>query len=495
MNWDRRWTKLESLGKGGQGEVFRAVDKQVVDIELLSTGIQRRIRALVPSVDSGNYSGIVKGLKDDLQKLLMYDNPISHGALKLLHDVSNARDPKNACARVKNEIRAMSELQHRNLLKLLDHDEEGKWYVSEFHQSTLDKCIGEYSGNVLKSLVAVRSLVEGVVEIHKKGFVHRDIKPQNVFVNNNGEFVLGDFGLVFYEAHTARISDTFENVGTRDWMPAWAYSMRIEEVRPSFDVFSLGKILWALVSTRPVLPLWYFKRKEHDLITQFPDSPHVKLLNEYVLQKCIVENEEDCLPDASALLEVVDRMIGVINKDERWLSGFIDYTLPSGHLIKKERFNYILAGNSIADIEILDFGDGRYANQATIRKGGKEISDAQVYDTLNEALAAITKVIEMEIKDDDSTLEVVRAIQMNNDRNTADIEKTVKEILGLFRELSIGENEYLLRNNFYARTSRWGRKLRSTIPQAIDLLVEDGTIVIVGDDLQLTKKGYNEVYK
>ncbi len=103
---------------------------------------------------------------------------------------------------------------------------------------------------------AFRPLVEGVAKLHERGFVHRDIKPQNIFIDANGNLVLGDFGIVFFDdpAHT-RLSATFENVGSRDWMPGWAYSVRIEAVKPAFDVFSLGKVLWAMISTKPVLPL------------------------------------------------------------------------------------------------------------------------------------------------------------------------------------------------------------------------------------------------
>ena len=41
-----------------------------------------------------------------------------------------------------------------------------------------------------------------------------------------------------------RITETFENVGSRDWMPGWAMGM-LADVKPNFDVFSLGKLLWS----------------------------------------------------------------------------------------------------------------------------------------------------------------------------------------------------------------------------------------------------------
>jgi len=64
--------------------------------------------------------------------------------------------------------------------------------------------------------------------MHEAKLVHRDIKPGNIFIGKDGSFVLGDAGLVFFDDRDkSRLSGTFENVGTRDYMPGWAHSQRV----------------------------------------------------------------------------------------------------------------------------------------------------------------------------------------------------------------------------------------------------------------------------
>lgn len=251
-----------------------------------------------------------------LVELIRMDDPANYSALKVLHQPKDARDSERAEVRIKNEIRAMQDISHPNLLEIIDSDTDGKWFVSKLHRKgTLIENKRLFTGNFAKSLRAFRPLVEGVSQLHQKGSVHRDIKPQNVFLDSDDNLVLGDFGLVFFtdDEHT-RISGTWENVGSRDWMPGWALGMKIEDIRPTFDVFSLGKLLWAMVSDKQILRLWYHDKPEFDIRQSFPDDPHTDFSSQ-LFRECIVENEDDCLPDATVLLERVDQLLSLVDRN------------------------------------------------------------------------------------------------------------------------------------------------------------------------------------
>ena len=316
MDYEKKWKIIGDIGEGGQGKVHRVIGldiysktkSDIIDTlrKLASTVIH------IPSQDAA-YEKFSKALSE----LVRMQDPSYHSALKVLHQPQDARDANLAKDRIKREIKAMSENLHPNLIRILDFDPDSTWYVSQFYEKgTLDNNKDMFKGDFPRVLRAIRPLVEGVARLHKKGYVHRDIKPQNIFINRNDELILGDFGLIYFaDAGHTRISAKYENVGSRDWMPAWAMGMRIEDIKPNFDIFSLGKVLWSMVSGKSILPLWYFNRDDFNVELLFPKSRGIQLANA-LFAKCVVENEKDCMKDAGVLLSEIDNILKKIETGE-----------------------------------------------------------------------------------------------------------------------------------------------------------------------------------
>jgi serine/threonine protein kinase len=306
------WEKLDSLGKGGQGEVFLA--------RKASTDRSRLIQSIVDSVKVIAESAFTREEAEEKAAQLLSviqavlaerDAPL--GALKILHPIPDKHALEKAVGRMKQELAALSTFEHPALVQLYESNPEEQWLVMEyFKRRTLADDLNRTRGDLLTALHVFRPLVEAVSQLHKQGFVHRDIKPANVFIADDGRLVLGDFGLVIGTGSPdTRLTDTYENVGSRDWMPGWAMGMRMDEVKPTLDVFSLGKLLWSLVSGKPFLRLWYFDQRDFNVEIMFPANRAMRWATR-IFRKCIVEHEVDCLLNAGKLLTEVDQTIEAV---------------------------------------------------------------------------------------------------------------------------------------------------------------------------------------
>ncbi len=314
MSYEERWEHIRKLGVGGQGEVSLVRDTSLYKLQPLSDMFVKSLNDLSGVKYKNRAQEAFKELRTGIIDIVNAESPENQGALKKLHPATDARDPERAGERIVREIQAMAASSHPSLLRILDSDPEARWFVSEFHPNgVLGQKPDMFKGDLNAALRAFRPLVAGVASLHQDNLVHRDIKPANVFLSLKNELVLGDFGLVYFSDDSrTRVSGTFENVGTRDWMAPWAMGRKLDDIKPSHDVFALGKLLWSMLSGQRFLQLWYFDEEEFDVERMFPNARNISLANA-LFRKTIVEKEKDCMPDAGALLEEVDRLLCVID--------------------------------------------------------------------------------------------------------------------------------------------------------------------------------------
>jgi len=223
-------------------------------------------------------------------------------------------DADEAVKRLKNEILILRQ-GRPGLVGLIDANETERWIVTELMSAgTLFDNPTKYRGDAHRAMKIFRSLVETVAGLHKDNLVHRDIKPANVFLGADDTLVLGDFGLIFLPEQPERPTMTDERVGPRDYMPQWAdLGERLENVETNFDVYMLGKLLWCMVTGRLKLPREYHKKPPYDVTALFPNDPNMRKVNG-ILEKCVVEEPEQCPKSAQELLVMVDDALVSIQK-------------------------------------------------------------------------------------------------------------------------------------------------------------------------------------
>ena len=168
-------------------------------------------------------------------------------ALKILHDQYG--EDEEYVERFRREARAVAQLSHPNIVTVIDRGEEnGKQFI----------VFELVDGENLKELVdrggplPVRRVLELGLEVgralafaHAQGLVHRDVKPQNVLLNDEGRAKVTDFGIV-RSLDAVGHTETGTVLGTSHYIaPEQA---RGERVDAQTDVYSFGVVLYELLT-------------------------------------------------------------------------------------------------------------------------------------------------------------------------------------------------------------------------------------------------------
>ena len=97
----------------------------------------------------------------------------------------------------------------------------------------------------------VSSIARAVEYLHRQGIVHRDLKPSNILLDTQGEPYLTDFGLAKILAPDVQLTATGVIAGTPAYMAPEQAAGRSREVGPATDIYSLGAILYELLTGQP----------------------------------------------------------------------------------------------------------------------------------------------------------------------------------------------------------------------------------------------------
>ena len=192
-----RYRILGLLGRGGMGEVYRAID-------------------------------------------LKLNHPV---ALKFLPEAT-VRNPR-LLDRFHGEVRIARQVSHPNVCRVYDLGEiEGSPYISMEYVDGDDlgvllRRIGRLPGD--KALEIARKLCAGLAAAHAKGVLHRDLKPANIMIDGHGQLIIMDFGL-------AALADEIEGAEIRNGTPAYMAPEQIagKEVTERSDIYSLGLVLYEM---------------------------------------------------------------------------------------------------------------------------------------------------------------------------------------------------------------------------------------------------------
>jgi len=267
-----RYKIISELGRGGMAVVYRAVD----------TMLDRNVAIKVILAESDN--------KEKAQKLLK---------------------------RFNREARTLARLSHPNIIKVLDYGEyDGMPYI-----------VMEYiSGGALKAMLGtpipyaqaatrLAPIARALQHAHQQKIIHRDVKPENILINESGQSMLTDFGILkLVETDESQgITGTGKMIGTPAYMSP--EQIRGREVDGRADLYSLGVVFFEMITGRKpynaTSPIELSMQHLHDPIPKAKQyvrdlPPEV----EQIIVKSMAKNPEDRYSSLGALAQDLEKLGG-----------------------------------------------------------------------------------------------------------------------------------------------------------------------------------------
>ena len=160
----------------------------------------------------------------------------------------------------------------------------------------------------------LKKVALAIAYAHERGVIHRDLKPANVLLDSNGEPKVTDFGLAKQMQSASDITHSGAILGTPGFMPPEQAAGKIDEVDVRSDVYSLGALLYFLLTTRPP----FQASTLHDTLRQvFDSSPlPIRRLNpsapkdlETICLKALSKNRSNRYDSAMSFAEDLDRWL------------------------------------------------------------------------------------------------------------------------------------------------------------------------------------------
>jgi len=170
-------------------------------------------------------------------------------------------DDSSYLQRFHREAQAVAALDHRNIVRAYDVDQEGKvhFLVMEYvaGMSLHDLITSKGKLDYIPAMEYLRQAAEGLQHAHRMGMVHRDIKPGNLLLDETGTIKLLDLGLARFFDEKEEASLTIQHdekvLGTADYLsPEQAIDSHKVDIRS--DIYSLGCTLYYLLAGHPPFP-------------------------------------------------------------------------------------------------------------------------------------------------------------------------------------------------------------------------------------------------
>lgn len=267
-----RYKILSELGHGGMAVVYRATD----------TMLDRNVAVKMILTETTN--------RDKTQKLLR---------------------------RFNREAKTLAGLSHPNIVKVLDYGEHENmpYIVMEYISGgALRKKLGRPIPYA-EAAAMLAPIAHALQHAHRKKIVHRDVKPENILINDSNQPMLSDFGILkFVDVEESQgLTGTGKIVGTPAYMSP--EQIRGREVDGRADMYSLGIVFFEMVTGRKPFnantPIELSMQHLHDPIPKAKQFVRdLPLEVDKIIAKSIAKDPEDRYPNMAAFAQALEKLSG-----------------------------------------------------------------------------------------------------------------------------------------------------------------------------------------
>src|SRR5436190_13352331 len=169
----------------------------------------------------------------------------------LAHDVNS----HETLVRFRREAEAVASLDHPNILPIheVSESEEGLPFFSMKYATggSLRTAAPTLRTKPRECVRLMAKVARGIAYAHGKGVLHRDLQPGNILLDENGEPMVSDFGLAKWLDQNSDLTRTLETLGTPGYIAPEQAESRAADLTSAADIYSLGAILFYLLTGRP----------------------------------------------------------------------------------------------------------------------------------------------------------------------------------------------------------------------------------------------------
>jgi serine/threonine-protein kinase len=238
----------------------------------------------------------------------VYAGHAMHGGPPVAVKVLNPRyaDEGPLEERFRREAAIAARLSHNNVVRILDQGRDGglRYFTMPLYPASLASMIHDRTIDEGTAVRIGRDVACGLAVAHRIGLVHRDVKPANVLIADDGRAVIADFGIAQSIIRAAPAGEVHMTLGTPHYISPEQAQGRPLDGRA--DLYALGVALYRATTGRAPFHStdWFTLARQH--VEEAPASPRryrpeLSPAFEQVVLRCLAKHPADRYPTADAL--------------------------------------------------------------------------------------------------------------------------------------------------------------------------------------------------